>query len=96
MEAIPAGGVIDMVNTNSAFAALNKDGSVHCWKEPRCGGKVQGSLPPDAESVHATERAFATRHRGGSVTAWGHPFFGGDVAMVRKELYICPMAGGKC
>ena len=46
MEAIPAGGVIDIANTNSAFAALKKDGSAQCWGEPRCGGKVQGSLPP--------------------------------------------------
>ena len=32
MEAIPANGVMDIVTTNLAFAALYQDGSVVCWK----------------------------------------------------------------
>ena len=31
MEAIPARGVIEIVKTNSAFAALTHDGCVRCW-----------------------------------------------------------------
>ena len=57
MEAIPARGVIEIANTNAAFAALSNDGCVRCWGEPRCSGDSHLSIPPNVELVRATEGA---------------------------------------
>ena len=87
MEAIPARGVVEIVNTNSAFAALSNDGSVRCWGEPRCGGEAHWSITPNVVIVRATEGAFAALRQDGFVTVWGNPRLGGDITPVRAELY---------
>ena len=87
MEATPAKGVVDIVSTNLAFAALYQDGSVVCWGAPRCGGKGPDHLPHNVDALRATEGAFAAHHENGVVTTWGRPFFGGESEMVREELH---------
>ena len=83
----PAGDVVDIVNTNLAFAALYQDGSVRCWGSPRCGGDGPGQALHSVNTLHATEGAFAAHHHNGGVTTWGHPYFGGESEMVRHELH---------
>ena len=87
MEAIPARRVIEIVNTNSAFAALTNDGCVRCWGKPRCSEDAHWSIPPYMELVRATEGAFAALHKDGFVTVSGNPHLGGDIALVRGELH---------
>ena len=87
VEAAPASGVVDVANTNLAFAALYQDGLVLCWEAPRCGGDGSDHSLHNVNTLHATEGAFAAHHHNGGVTTWGHPYFGGESEMVRHKLH---------
>ena len=76
--------VVQVVATESAFAAILADGSVVTWGDPLAGGdssSVQEELR-NVQQVQASERAFAATLADGSVVTWGPPEYGGDSSAV--------------
>ena len=87
MEAIPAGGIVDIISTWASFAALTENGDVRSWGASRLLGQPHLRVPPNVEIIRATDGAFAALRKEGSVSVWGNPNLGGDITLVQSELY---------
>ena len=75
MEAIPAGGIVDIISTIASFAALTENGEVRSWGASRLLGQPHLRVPPNVEIIRATDGAFAALHKEGSVSVWGNPIW---------------------
>ncbi|MBU6363251.1 MAG: hypothetical protein KGQ95_03430 [Acidobacteria bacterium] len=84
-----AGGVVSIVATRQAFAALKSDGSVVAWGAEGYGGNASctpgyctpapaGTLSGGVTDITWTQEAFFARKRDGSVVTWGATPRGGD------------------
>ena len=65
--------VLHIQATESAFAAIRRDGAVVCWGNPQDGGdsaEVQDQLL-DVKAVQATTKAFAAIRNDKTVVTWG-------------------------
>ena len=79
-------GVVDVVASDQAFAALKDDGSVVTWGSGLFGGNssaVASELQQDVVDVVASTSAFAARRSDGSVVVWGDQSAGGDATSVQ-------------
>ena len=84
-----ASGVIDVVASDQAFAALKDDGSVVTWGSDQYGANssaVAGDLASGVVELTASEGAFAARKRNGQVVTWGASEAGGDSLSVQAQL----------
>ena len=84
-----AGGVVSIVATNQAFAALKSDGSVVAWGAEGYGGNASctpgsctpapaGALSGGVTDIMWAQESFFARTRDGSVVTWGATPRGGD------------------
>lgn len=84
-----ASGVVSVVASRQAFAALKSDGSVVAWGAPLFGGEPSctpgsctpappGSLASGVADLMWTGTAFIARKHDGSVVTWGSTPGGGD------------------
>ena len=69
-------GVVTIVSTYSAFAALKTDGSVKAWVSSETGGADPG-LTSGVVTIFSTREAFAALKTDGSVKVWGRSEYGG-------------------
>ena len=77
-------GVQDVKASQSAFAAIQADGSIVTWGLKHTGGdssQVQDRLR-SVQQIQGTISAFAAILADGSVVAWGDPICGGNTADV--------------
>ena len=82
-------GVVDVVASDQAFAAVKKDGSVITWGSDFFGGDssaVASELQQDVVELVATSSAFAARRNDGSVVVWGDQSAGGDATSVQELI----------
>ena len=82
-------GVVNIVSTPRAFAALFLDGSVRAWGWPASGGDhspVLAQLNSGVTAIYGNEVAFAAVKLDGSVVTWGTATDGGDSSAVAAQL----------
>lgn len=78
----------DIYSTDSAFAAVLKDGTVVTWGDKECGGD-SSSVKTSLRRVHkifSTSRAFAAILEDGTVVTWGDEKCGGDSSNIKSAL----------
>ncbi len=82
-------GVIKIVSTSFAFAALKSNGSVVTWGDSLTGGdssSVASSLTSGVINIISNEYAFAAIKSDGSVITWGYSANGGNSSAVASSL----------
>jgi uncharacterized membrane protein len=80
---------IKIYSTESAFAALLKNGRVVTWGYALTGGKILGDVQTklkDVKEIYSTNGAFAALSALGQVITWGDKNAGGDISQVQDEL----------
>ncbi|NBW94866.1 MAG: carboxypeptidase-like regulatory domain-containing protein, partial [Bacteroidetes bacterium] len=84
-------GVVDILATASAFAALKSDGSVVTWGQAGNGGNssavataLNGTV--DVLNITSTDSSFAALRRDGSVLTWGQAGNGGNANALADQL----------
>lgn len=80
-------GVIDIVSTESAFAALKKDGSVVTWGNENYGADQSSNnveLAADTYKLYSNLYSFCALKRDGTIVTWGDQTRGGNNAYNRS------------
>ena len=80
VSSLVSSGVVSIISTSSAYAALKSDGSVVAWGEASRGGVggVVSGLSSGVVKLISTNHAFAALKSDGSVVAWGLSSHGGS------------------
>lgn len=79
--------VQNIVGNDSAFAALNTDGTVETWGNAHCGGDGNGIRDlVNVTHIAASKCAFAALREDGSIVAWGSNKHGGDIRDFADQL----------
>jgi len=89
-EAVENKDVTNIFSTNTAFAALRKDGSVVTWGDLNSGGNTADAIlaksldgtdnTKDVIQIFSTNTAFAALRVDGSVVTWGNAAYGGTIS----------------
>ena len=81
-DSIKEGGIVDVVATSTAFAAITQDGPVVTWGDRGNGGDFQGETKlysNDVDDLIASDSAFLALKNNGRVVAWGNASTGGKI-----------------
>jgi alpha-tubulin suppressor-like RCC1 family protein len=90
-------GIVKILSTTTAFAALRADGSVVAWGDSSFGGDIyqgggwngnlqKGQLSSGVANIYSSGTAFAALKREGYLIAWGWPYGGADKVKRYNQL----------